>query len=118
MASTVLLIDDDISTIAAVRRLLSRQGHEVVLASSAADAAIAFGHNPPALIVLSPSVEGGSGKAILDELMQQPGATYTPVLLMGSALEGVDAPVVGLPLDGAAFMDLVQATLAAVGAMG
>src|SRR5438093_832016 len=46
MAAPVLLVHDDIAAIAAVRRLLAREGYEVVLATSAADAVSAFGYDP------------------------------------------------------------------------
>src|SRR6185503_1027653 len=103
MTSPILLVHDDIATIAAVRRVLTRAGYEVVLAHSVADAIIAFGHSLPGLVVISPGVEGGKGAAVLDELSQHPEANRLRVLLIGGAIEGWDAPVIQLPLDGDTF---------------
>src|ERR671934_212326 len=60
MTAPVLLVHDDIAVIASVRRLLTRVGHEVVLATSVGDAVVAFGHYRPALVILAPDVEGGA----------------------------------------------------------
>src|SRR5215217_7364308 len=104
MGAPVLLVHDDIATIAAVRRLLTRDGHEVILATSAADALIAYGHHLPALIVLAPSVEGGRGHVVLDELAQLPDGRLSRVLLLGESIPGYGAPVATLPLDGPGFL--------------
>ncbi len=108
MAGPVLLVHDDIATIAPVRRLLAREGHEIVLATSVADAVIAFGHYLPALIVLAPSVEGHRGHLVLEELSQLPDARLMRVLLLGESIPGFGAPVVPLPLDGQMFLQMVS----------
>src|SRR3954468_2189314 len=108
MASPVLLVHDDIATIAAVRRVLGRAGYEVVLATSSADAVISFGHHLPGLVVLSPSVEGGRGVVVLEELAQHPQAERLRVLLLGGPIEGGEAPVIELPLGGEAFAATVN----------
>lgn len=56
MAPPVLLVADDLSTIASVKRVLGREGYEVILATSAADAVIAWGHHLPGLVILQPTV--------------------------------------------------------------
>src|SRR5215218_8577534 len=108
MAAPVLLVHDDIAIIAAVRRLLAREGHEVILATSAADALIAYGHHLPALLVLAPSVESGRGHVVLDELAQHPDGRLARVLLLGGAIPGYGAPVAPLPLDGPGFLQQVD----------
>lgn len=107
MGAPVLLVHDDIAAIAAVRRLLAREGYEVVLATSAADAVIAFGHHLPSLIVLAPQVEQGRGRVVLEELALHPDAKLARVLLLGETIPGFGAPVVPLPLDGAMFLQAV-----------
>lgn len=74
MAAPILLVADDLSLIAAVKRVLAREGYECVLATSAADAIIAFGHALPGLLVLQPSVESGRGGVVLEELKTHPDA--------------------------------------------
>src|SRR6476659_3432607 len=108
MAAPVLLVHDDISTIASVRRLLSRDGFEVILATSAADAVIAFGHYLPSLIILAPAVESGRGQVVLEELAQHPDRKLARILLLGESIPGFGAPVVPLPLDGRTFLELVH----------
>ncbi|MBU8894345.1 response regulator receiver protein [Corallococcus sp. M34] len=111
MGASVLLVHDDIATIAAVRRLLSREGHEVILATSAADALIAFGHHLPELIVLAPGVESGRGRVVLEELVQHPEGHRARVLLLSESIEGFSAPVAPLPLDGPSFVALVDSLI-------
>src|SRR5436190_10653810 len=111
MTSPVLLVHDDIATIAAVRRVLGHAGYEVVLATTSADALISFGHHLPGLVVLSPSVESGRGVVVLEELTQHPQAERLRVLLLGGPIEGWDVPVIELPLDGDVFVATVQQLL-------
>jgi hypothetical protein len=111
MAAPILLVHDDIATIATVRRLLAREGYEIILASSAADALIAFGHYLPGLIILSPGVEGGRGQVVMEELAQHPDGKLARVLLLGESIPGFGVPVAPLPLDGVSFLELVQEAL-------
>ncbi len=108
MAESVLLVHDDIAVIASVRRLLAREGYEVILATSVADALIAFGHHLPALIVLAPGVESGRGHLVLEELGQHPDMRLARVLLLGEPIRGSAAPVASLPLDGSNFVEQVK----------
>ncbi|MET0403229.1 MAG: hypothetical protein ABW123_12535, partial [Cystobacter sp.] len=113
MAEPVLLVHDDIAIIATVRRLLAREGYEVILATSVADALIAFGHHLPALIVLAPGVESGRGPLVLDELGLHPDMRLARVLLLGEPIAGSAAPVASLPLDGAQFVAQVSSLIQA-----
>src|SRR5512139_1647601 len=108
MAAPVLLVHDDIATIASVRRLLARDGYEVILATSAADAIIAFGHYLPGLVILAPTVEGGRGLVVLQELAIHPDRQLCRVMLLGESVPGFAAPVVPLPLDGKLFLETLQ----------
>jgi hypothetical protein len=99
MAAPILLVDDDLQVISALKRLLAREGYEVVVATSAADAMIAFGHHLPALIVLAPSVESGRGQVVLEELKQHPDGQLAKVLLLGESVPGFGYPVAPLPPD-------------------
>jgi CheY-like chemotaxis protein len=108
MAALVLLVHDDLATIATVRRLLTEAGHEVILATSAADAVIAFGHYLPQLVILSPGVEGGRGGEVIDELGQLAEHRPLRVLLLGGQVPGFDAPVVSLPVDCNLLLEAVE----------
>ncbi|MFN0063243.1 MAG: hypothetical protein ACKVPX_12125 [Myxococcaceae bacterium] len=105
MSATALLIHDDIATIAAAKRLLQRQGYDVVLATSVEDALIAYGHEAPSLLVLGTSIEGGRGENLLRELFQAGESPLPPVLLVGDAIAGFELPVVPIPLEGDFFLE-------------
>ncbi len=99
MASPLLLVADDLSLIAAVKRTLAREGLESRLATSAADALIAFGHELPSLVLLQPDVESGRGALLLEELSAHPEAGLLKVVLLGAPVPGHELPVEPLPID-------------------
>ena len=111
MQTPVLLVHDDVSQIAAVRRLLVNEGYEVTLATSAADAVLAFGNCLPRLVVLAPSVEGGRGRSALEGLERHPDWKMSKLLLLGETIQDCDAPVIALPFDGAAVLETVRSLL-------
>jgi len=113
MASPVLLVADDLSTIAAVKRVLGREGYEVILATSAADAVIAWGHHLPGLVLLQPSVESDRGAVALEELQQHPDAQLLRVVLLGETLPGYPYAVEPLPLDPAHFAETLAESMRA-----
>lgn len=84
-ASPILLVADDLSLIAAVKRVLAREGYECVLATNAADAVIAWGHALPGLVLLQPSVESDRGGVVLEELQLHPDARLLKVVQIGRA---------------------------------
>jgi len=108
MPAPILLVDDDLGTIASVKRALTRDGFEVVLATSAADAVIAFGHHLPALVVMSPNVEGGRAEVVLEELKLHPDAQLLKVLLLGSTIPGYAHAVTPLPIEPEPFLQMVH----------
>lgn len=97
MAAPVLLVHDDLEVIAQLKRILAREGYELVLATSAADAVIAFGAHLPGLILLAPSVESGRGHIVLEELQQHPDGKLAKVLLLGESVPGFGYPVAPMP---------------------
>jgi CheY-like chemotaxis protein len=107
MATPLLLVLDDIAAIATVRRLVSRHGYDVLLAATGSDATTLFRHHAPALVVLGPSVEGGRGADILRELVGDANGRPFRLVLLGQGIDGVEAPVAALPLDGAEFLELL-----------
>jgi hypothetical protein len=108
MAAPVLLVADDLSLIASVKRVLAREGLECVLATSAADAVIGFGHSLPGLVLLQPTVETDRGVVVLEELQQHPDAQLLKVVLLGETIPGFPWPVEPLPLDGAHFAQTIE----------
>lgn len=114
MPAPLLLVDDDLATIAQVKRVLAREGYEMVLATNAADAVIAWGHHLPPLVLISPKVESDRGRIVLEELRSHPDAQLLHVLLLGETIPGFGYPVAALPLDPETFAqtvnELVQGT--------
>ncbi len=118
MPPPLLLVDDDLATIAQVKRLLAREGYEVVLATNAADAVIAWGSHLPPLVLLNPKVESDRGKVVLDELRSHPDAALLHVLLLGESVPGFGYPVAALPIDetfASTVHELVRGTTSAEG---
>ena len=108
----VLLAHDDISTIAAVKRLLSQENLEVFLATSTADAVASFSHLLPSMLVLAPALEGGLGATVWEELAAHPHRSECQLILLGESISGTLAPVISLPLDGRALLQAVQSSKA------
>jgi len=77
----VLLIDDDIAEISAVKRVLARGGHQAILATSIADAVALAEQERPAAAVLSAACENGGGADLARRLVEE--AARLPVLVLG-----------------------------------
>ena len=112
MPPPLLLVHDDLATIASVRKALARIGRPVQLATSIADALSAFDNLAPEAVLLAPSVEGGGGSRFLAALRARPAGAVTPVLLLGEPIAGIDLPVVPLPLQAGLFLEVLDAALA------
>ncbi len=110
-APPILLVADDLAVIAAVKRVLAREGYECVLATSAADAVIAWGHSLPGLILLQPSVESDRGNIVLEELQNHPDAKLLRIVLLGETVPGFPWPVEPLPLDPEHLAETIEENL-------
>jgi CheY-like chemotaxis protein len=109
MPGPVLLVHDDISVIAPVKRVLQRQGVDTLLVTGAADAVITFGDLSPSVVVVSPEVDGGRGGSICQEIRNHPRGANTKFIVLGKALpEAPDAALVSLPLDADALLEAVR----------
>ena len=111
MPPPLLLVHDDLATIASVRRVLTRAGHSVHLATSTADALSAFEHLSPSAILLAPAVEGGRGTQLLAELRARAAGASTPVVLLGQPVEGMDLALVPTPIEASALLEAVESAL-------
>ena len=113
MASTLLLVHDDLATIALVRRTLVRAGHTVELATSTADALTAATTLQPALVLLAPGVESGRGAALLHELNGRPETARLRILLLGRMVDGHRGTVLPTPFRAETLLHAVDEALAA-----
>ncbi|MBL8911611.1 MAG: hypothetical protein JNM17_13040 [Archangium sp.] len=107
-APPILLVADDLAVIASVKRVLGREGYECVLATSAADAVIGFGHSLPGLVLLQPSVESDRGAVVLEELQNHPDNKLLKVVLLGETVPGFPWPVEPLPIDPVHFATTID----------
>lgn len=110
----LLLVDDDIAEISAVKRVLARAGLSPVLATNASDAQAAMGQRLPDLLVVGATCEGGEALALVARLEDDEATRGLPLLVLGTG-PGVPAHAVTLPrpVDPAALAEQVQALLAA-----
>ncbi|MFC3552291.1 response regulator [Lysobacter cavernae] len=95
----ILVVDDQAANLRVVGVLLSRQGYEVIAASSGAEALQRYAETPPDLILLDMMMPGMDGFDVLAALREQ-GAPRVPVVFVTAAhdrdllLRAFDAGVV------------------------
>ena len=83
MRKRILLIDDDIASVSAARRVLTEAGFDPILATNAADAEIALEHDDPQMVVLALATAGGSGLEICQSIRSEAADPALPILLVG-----------------------------------
>ena len=112
----ILLVDDDIAEISAVKRVLARAGHQPVLATNASDAMAAIGQAPPDLLVVGSTCENGEALAMAVRVASgEAGVAPMATVVLGEAPgtpEG--AAVVPRPLDPAQLTEEVAKALRGV----
>ena len=107
----VLIVDDDLAEISAVKRVLARAGHQAVLATSAADALATVGRMPPAALVVASSCEAGEA---LRRLAEDGAASVIPFVVLGeSPAAPPGAAQVARPVDPAVLAEQLAAALGA-----
>jgi len=82
-ARTVLVVDDDMDTVALLRRVLERRGYEVLGASSLTEALLVAGTRPFDVLISDVGLPDGSGV----ELMERLGRPHHAIALTGAASE-------------------------------
>ena len=96
----ILLLDDDIAEITAVKRLVARTAHRAQLATTAADASGAIERDPPDLLVVASRCDGGQALSVVREAAADGATSELPVIVLGDAT-GLPARVrsLALPID-------------------
>jgi len=114
--SRILLVDDDIAEISAVKRVLLRAGHQTVLATNAGDALAAVARELPGAALVSSTCENGGGLQLARRLLEDDATAQLPVILLG---ESPDAPPqatqIPRPLDPAQLAEELKLALAETG---
>jgi CheY-like chemotaxis protein len=89
MTQRIVVVDDELDILYAVRGILEDEGYEVVACGSGRDALAAISAAPPSLILLDVMMPYMSGYEVLDTLKEMPGMDGVPVVMM-SAVEPKD----------------------------
>jgi CheY-like chemotaxis protein len=106
----VLLVNDDIAEISAVKRVLARAGHQAVLATSAADALAAVAQAMPAVVLVGASCD--DGEAVRRFAESEVGRGIPMVVIGESAAAPEGAGLVPRPIDPEQLAAQVAAALA------
>src|SRR5512138_1418549 len=83
----VLLVNDDIAEISAVKRVLARAGHQPVLATNAQDALSSIQQAAPDLLVVGATCEGGEA---LRRITAEDAARAIRLVVLGEAAGAPD----------------------------
>ena len=109
----LLLVDDDISEISAVKRVLSRSGLAPLLATNGPDAMASVGQARPDLLILGATCQGGEAVAVIRRLDEDEATRDIPLIVLGEAAGLPDRAVqLPRPVDPAALAEQVRAFLA------
>jgi CheY-like chemotaxis protein len=95
----VLLVDDDIAEIAAVKRALLKAGAQAQLATCSTDALAALGVERPALVIVASDCENGEGLELARQLAAGESTRDLPLLLLGEPEEPAPARFLPRPID-------------------
>src|SRR5512138_99160 len=107
----ILLVDDDIAEISAVKRVLARGGHQPVLATNAADAVATLARARPDLLLVGASCEGGEA---LRRIVDDGAAQAVPLVVLGEVVGAPEGSAqLARPVDPAQLADQVVQSLGA-----
>ena len=68
---TVLLVDDQLETLTALRRLFEREGHRVLIAASAPTALAILGREPVQAVIVEYFVSGTEGAVLIEQVRER-----------------------------------------------
>ncbi len=101
----LLLIEDEIGAIAALKRMLARAGHEVLVATNLPDALSAIEHEHPDGLLVAAGLQGESAASLVEAIR---GIDVTrPLIVMGDGL-GCGEPFLSKPVDPAKLLALLH----------
>lgn len=97
----ILVVEDDPASGTLVKLLLGRRGHEVLLATSAADACAVLADQPVQLVLTDLHVSGGGGARVLAELRACSNLAHVPIVVVTAhAMRGVREQLLAQGFDG------------------
>src|SRR5450631_267648 len=104
----VLLIEDEIGAIAALKRALVRGGFEVSIATNVADAISSAENGRPDAVLVSRGLQGGNTGDLPEALRALD--PDRPIVVLGDS-EDFDGPSVPRPVDGGQLVELLRTIL-------
>lgn len=112
MPRRILLVDDHLAEISAVKRVVSRAGDQPVLATNASDAVASLEQALPDAVLLAPDCDSGEAAALAQRLAADERTRCVPLVLLGAEVAGVAARAVPRPVEPAALESALRAALA------
>jgi len=104
----VLLIEDEIGAIAALKRALVRGGFEVAIATNVADALSSAENGRPDAVLVSRGLQGGN-TGDLPAALRALDPTR-PLVILGEG-EGIEGPSLPRPVDGGRLVEMLRSVL-------
>jgi CheY-like chemotaxis protein len=90
-AATILIADDDVAFLEALRLRLDAEGFKVVVARDGYSALDRATHQRPDLLILDVNMPAGNGFSVQSRMAKQPELASTPVIyLTGSTADGLE----------------------------
>ncbi len=101
----LLLIEDEIGAIAALKRMLARAGHEVLVATNLPDALSAIEHEHPDALLVAAGLQGESAASLVEAIrgIDQ----VRPLIVMGDGI-GCGEPFLAKPVEPARLIELLH----------
>jgi putative two-component system response regulator len=90
ISARILVADDDETSAKFLKRLLTREGHQVHVVTTGEAALAECARNPPDLVVLDLVAPRGAGFAVCRKLKEQQITRLTPIVMVTSELERGD----------------------------
>jgi CheY-like chemotaxis protein len=111
----ILLVNDDIAEISAVKRVVTKGGDQPVLATNSTDALTALGQGRPDLVIIGSTCEGGYALSITHRLQDDPTTSDVPMIVIGQTDAASPAAVqIARPIDPEQLGEQVKALLSRV----
>jgi phosphoserine phosphatase RsbU/P len=99
----IMVVDDDVVTSYALKRVLSRAGFQVAQANNATEGLDGIRERKPDLVLLDINLPDGSGWEVCRKLQAEPMTMRTPVLFI-SANGGLDSKIKGFEAGGVDYI--------------
>ena len=123
--STVLIVDDDRSTLVVLRLVLETAGFEVIEAEHGQAALTHFSLNPPDIVTTDLMMPVLGGEALIERLRSQPNTASIPIVVVSGNSTAAKAlhssgrveAVVNKPFNAVELADCVRALISNISAI-